>query len=893
MAGMDIATLSVSIEADNTGAVSSIQELIGKIEQVIDRMGEQKAQSEETSDALDEGAKGNVKSFVDVAAACDTISNALSKVANAAKKFLGESIEAANALTQEVGRTNFVFGESSQKVTDWSKTTVDKIGMADSAALAAANNFGQMAIGMDISSQKSAEMSMNLVELAADLASANMVASPEEGLGMLEGIFTGSTKGLKKLVGTIDDEALEAFAQEKLGLDITFSALGANEQAMLRYQYVMDKLSGVSGDFAANTNLVGQSQAKLEAATLELKEAFGAELEGQFAGILNLLTGVVKAIGELPDGVKKAIGITGEVLVATAAITAAIVGIKKALDALMANPWALAIGAIVAGISAIAIAVAEDTADAMAREEAAVRKAKDDFDNWAEEVTRKARETDMVVEVGIEEKGLTEEQRKKLKEDCAELLGYSGEYKTVFEFAEAQTGQTLSNYIKLWNTLIDKPEEYADALSKWADSITSPLQEAAIELAIFQQGVINATYEIGSPEWVNATTVVATNLQGTVNGIKDTNAQLNELITESDDFVSSWVNVNQNELVVNATTENAATVFGTATGAYEAYLESVENGEPFEIQQAYLAQVGIALENEQKAYEEAAATAKETAEQEIAAAEEAKASLIAGADAQLAKNKEVRDAWQELYLAGSRYHEDTAQMLEYIRTTAPDVYNTLVESAGGAEELAGMSFEEIRTKLAEADAAVANFDQNLAESIAAEDEKIKQATQDWVDTMTALNETYYNTTKAKAVTTLQEIGTEEEQAQATSYANAEQSMDEVQELLDSGTDGWKTVLDTYFSSEADQAYNGGYNVGAKYVEGINAGMQANSIQFPTVTGAGSGSNTNGNIRGAANGGNTTNNNNNTQVNIYAPSSTAHEIQAATERGVNKALKGIT
>ena len=99
-------------------------------------------------------------------------------VQNAAGAAIGAvqgSIDLASDLNESANKVKVVFGENSAALLKWSDTTAATLGQSKKQVLDAAGTFGNLFVSMGMASDTSADMSMNLVTLASDLASFNNI----------------------------------------------------------------------------------------------------------------------------------------------------------------------------------------------------------------------------------------------------------------------------------------------------------------------------------------------------------------------------------------------------------------------------------------------------------------------------------------------------------------------------------------------------------------------------------------------------------------------------------------------------------------------------------------------------------------------------------------------
>lgn len=175
-------------------------------------------------------------------------------------------VDSASNLQETLGKTGEVFKTNSSEVENWAKTSVKSMGLAEQTALDTASLFGDMGTGMGMTTKRAAEMSMNLTQLSADLASFKNV---EQSLAAnaLKGVFTGETEALKNMGVVMTESVLQEYARAN-GIRKKLKDMTQAEKIELRYQYVMKATTNAQGDFNrtfgnyANQKRVGEELKK-------------------------------------------------------------------------------------------------------------------------------------------------------------------------------------------------------------------------------------------------------------------------------------------------------------------------------------------------------------------------------------------------------------------------------------------------------------------------------------------------------------------------------------------------------------------------------------------------------------------------------------------------------
>lgn len=220
------------------------------------------------------------------------------------------AISMASDYEESLNKVDVAFGESSDRIREFAKTTVDTYGIAEGTALDMAALFGDMATSMSVPRDEAAEMSEMLVGLAGDLASFKNISLEQVGTA-LKSIFTGETESLKELGVVMTEANLDAFALAE-GFGKTTDEMTEAEKVQLRYQYVLNATRNAQGDYARTADGTANSLRTMQESAKELGVAFGQELLPTITPIIQGATKMIKSFGDLDDETKQtAISIAG------------------------------------------------------------------------------------------------------------------------------------------------------------------------------------------------------------------------------------------------------------------------------------------------------------------------------------------------------------------------------------------------------------------------------------------------------------------------------------------------------------------------------------------------------------------------------------------------------
>lgn len=300
---------------EGSTTVNDYQAKVNSATAKLERMKTSLDENEKAMESLGKETTSTGEKLQSVGDKISSIGNNLKWLSAGAATGLTGMFKAASDLNENLNKTEVVFGNLSNDVVDWSKTTLSSFGIAQSSALEMSSFFGDMATSMGLTTEQAAEMGKELVGRAGDMASFKNVSLDVAQNG-LAAIFTGQAASLRRFGIVMTEANLEAYAlansYEKQYKDMTQA-----EKVMLRYQYVMDATKNSAGDFAntsdgaANSVRVAQESLKEAAATL------GEEVIPLVLPLIQNVTDLVQGVNSLDEGTKNMI-VTGLAVVTVA-----------------------------------------------------------------------------------------------------------------------------------------------------------------------------------------------------------------------------------------------------------------------------------------------------------------------------------------------------------------------------------------------------------------------------------------------------------------------------------------------------------------------------------------------------------------------------------------------
>jgi phage-related minor tail protein len=215
------------------------------------------------------------------------------------------SIKAASDLDESLNKVNVVFGESSKEIIDWSKNAATSLGQSQQQALEATGTFGNLFTTMGLGHDTSAQMSMDIVQLASDLASFNNI-SPDEALLKLRAGLVGEAEPLRTLGVNLTAAAVKAKAME-MGLAGANGELSQAALVQARYALIMEQTANAQGDFARTSDGLANSSRIMKAEMADAAAKLGTQLLPMALMVVKGLNRLLEAFNNLPPFVQKGI----------------------------------------------------------------------------------------------------------------------------------------------------------------------------------------------------------------------------------------------------------------------------------------------------------------------------------------------------------------------------------------------------------------------------------------------------------------------------------------------------------------------------------------------------------------------------------------------------------
>lgn len=212
-------------------------------------------------------------------------------------EFFRESIDAASDLEESTSKASVVFGDFFDDIQDFASTAPAALGLANAEALEFTGTFGNLFTALGLSQQAAADLSPEIVNLGADLASFNNI-EVTDALEKLRAGLVGEAEPLRALGVNINAATTEAKAFE-LGLGGLNGELTDAAKVQARYALILEQTGNAQGDFARTADGIANRQRTLSANFQNLQADIGEALLPAFESLVAAAEDILPALSDL------------------------------------------------------------------------------------------------------------------------------------------------------------------------------------------------------------------------------------------------------------------------------------------------------------------------------------------------------------------------------------------------------------------------------------------------------------------------------------------------------------------------------------------------------------------------------------------------------------------
>ena len=198
-----------------------------------------------------------------------------------------KAVHSASDLNEAVNKAVVTFGKASGVVTEFADTSAKKFGISQRAANEYAATLGVILQGSGIAAKASADMSVDLVKLSADLASFNNIPI-DVALEKIRAGLVGESEPLRT-VGVLLSEAAVRQKALDMGLIKGKAVMTDAQKVQARYALILEQTSKQQGDFARTADGAANKERILAARMEDLRAKIGQRLLPVYVKLLGFI----------------------------------------------------------------------------------------------------------------------------------------------------------------------------------------------------------------------------------------------------------------------------------------------------------------------------------------------------------------------------------------------------------------------------------------------------------------------------------------------------------------------------------------------------------------------------------------------------------------------------
>lgn len=276
------------------------------------------------------------------------------------------SVKFASDLDEALNKAAVTFGNASGVVKEFAETSAESFGISERAANEYAGTLGTILNASGVAQSASAEMSVELVKLAADMASFNNIPI-DVALEKLRSGLVGEVEPLRT-VGVLLNAAAVQTQAYSMGIAEQGAELTEAQKVQARYALILEKTTAQQGDFTNTSDSLANSTRVMTAQLENAAAKLGKQLLPAAQKIVQIASSLIERFSNLSSGTKTVIlvvgGLAGALAMIGLALPPIITGIGLAQTALgalrvamvafnTANPLLLAFTAITLAIGVV------------------------------------------------------------------------------------------------------------------------------------------------------------------------------------------------------------------------------------------------------------------------------------------------------------------------------------------------------------------------------------------------------------------------------------------------------------------------------------------------------------------------------------------------------------
>lgn len=213
-----------------------------------------------------------------------------------------DSVKAASDLSEEISKSNVIFGKSAAAIQAFSQSADTALGLSQKEALNAASTFATLGKSAGLTGADLTAFSQKSVTLAADLGSFYNT-SPEDAITAIGSALRGEAEPIRRYgvllsAAALDQGALNYEARTGIPLERDKkNQLTETAKVLARYEIIMAQTTDAQGDFSRTSEGLAGQQKILKAEMTNLKAELGTKLLPVMVSVTGAAIDMINAFG--------------------------------------------------------------------------------------------------------------------------------------------------------------------------------------------------------------------------------------------------------------------------------------------------------------------------------------------------------------------------------------------------------------------------------------------------------------------------------------------------------------------------------------------------------------------------------------------------------------------
>ena len=206
-----------------------------------------------------------------------------------------ESVQAASDLSEELSKSEVIFGDVADEIKAFSETAATSLGLTQKQALNATSTFASLGKASGLAGKDLATFSTGATKLSADLASFYNTDA-DTAINAIGAALRGEAEPIRQFGVLLNDATIKAKAME-MGLYDGKGALDVQAKSLATYQVILDQTGDAQGDFSRTSDGLAAQQKILTAQLENLKTTMGTNLLPVAKEVITQLNFMAAAFG--------------------------------------------------------------------------------------------------------------------------------------------------------------------------------------------------------------------------------------------------------------------------------------------------------------------------------------------------------------------------------------------------------------------------------------------------------------------------------------------------------------------------------------------------------------------------------------------------------------------